>query len=128
MRFEVKAAGTMLACLAVALIARGALGGHEVPVYPSYYPHEITISTASPEIAVDLLRSGKLQAYIGKRSPASEPPSAPLRAVESLGSFVLLTLNPASPLAKEHGCAGAAAIVHRLAGSGGFVFHPYPVT
>ena len=39
--------------------------GHELPVYPSYYPHEIEIATLAPERAAELMRAGKLHAYVG---------------------------------------------------------------
>ena len=42
-----------------------ARSGHELPVYPSYYPHEIEITTVAPERAADLLRDGKMHAYVG---------------------------------------------------------------
>src|SRR5216110_3125213 len=101
----------ILAGVALAITAGVALGGHEVPVYPSYFPHEITIRTAAPETAVDLMRSAKLQAYVGAGSNDPGQPPGPLRAVESLGSFLVLTVNPASPLAQEPDCDGVAAIV-----------------
>jgi len=31
--------------VAAAIMASGAQGGHELPVYPSFYPHEIAIKT-----------------------------------------------------------------------------------
>ena len=74
--------------LAALLAALGvARGGHELPVYPSYYPHEIAIETMPSEHAADLLRDAKLQAYLGAepRFPGALPAS--IRAVESLGSF-----------------------------------------
>ena len=30
---------------AAAIIVTAARGGHELPIYPSFYPHEITIKT-----------------------------------------------------------------------------------
>ena len=54
---------------AVLLVAAGlidvARSGHEFPVYPSYYPHEIRIETMAPDRAAALLLAGKIQAYIG---------------------------------------------------------------
>ena len=116
--------------LAALLAALGvARGGHELPVYPSYYPHEIAIETMPSEHAADLLRDAKLQAYLGAepRFPGALPAS--IRAVESLGSFVIVRINPQRPAQDEWPpCAVVEAIVRDMAGKGGFVFHPYPVT
>ena len=121
----------MLAAVAALLaVATAARGGHELAVYPSYYPHEIAIETVLPERAAGLLRDGKIHAYLGAEPlfPGGVP--ATIRAVESLGSIVALRLNPAAPWAKDEAsaCAVAATIIHSLAGASGFVFHPYPVT
>jgi hypothetical protein len=116
--------------LAALLAALGAArGGHELPVYPSYYPHEIAIETMPPEHAADLLRDAKLQAYLGAepRFPGAVPAS--IRAVESLGSFVIVRINPERSAQDERSaCAVVEAIVRDMAGKDGFVFHPYPVT
>ncbi len=119
-----------LLVLAVLLVTLGVVrGGHELPVYPSYYPHEIAIETMPPERAADLLRDAKLQAYLGAepRFPGAVPAS--IRAVESLGSFVTVRINPGT-FAQDGGsaCAVVEAIVRDMAGKDGFVFHPYPVT
>ena len=50
---------------AVVLAATVARSGHELPVYPSYYPHEIEIAAMAPERAAELMRAGKLHAYVG---------------------------------------------------------------
>ena len=116
--------------LAALLAALGvARGGHELPVYPSYYPHEIAIETMPSEHAADLLRDAKLQAYLGAepRFPGALPAS--IRAVESLGSFVIVRINPQRSAQDERSaCAVVEAIVRDMAGKDGFVFHPYPVT
>src|SRR6202022_752934 len=54
---------------------------------------------------------------------------ASIRAVESLGSFVIVRINP-GPSAQDGRsvCAVVEAIVRDMAGKEGFVFHPYPVT
>src|SRR5438128_2312594 len=119
-----------LLVLAVLLVTLGVVrGGHELPVYPSYYPHEIAIETMPPERAADLLRDAKLHAYLGAepRFPGAVPAS--IRAVESLGSFVIVRINP-GPSAQDGRslCAVVEAIVRDMAGKEGFVFHPYPVT
>jgi hypothetical protein len=40
-----------------------AWAGHELPIYPSFYPHEIYIQTVAPERALALLEASKIQAY-----------------------------------------------------------------
>jgi hypothetical protein len=118
----------LLAALAIATTAKS---GHELPVYPSFYPQEIDIETIAPERAAGLLREGKLQAYVGDepRFTGELPPT--IRPVESLGAFVIVSVNPASSLAPDEAsaCAVARTVVRDLAGRvGDFVFHPYPVT
>jgi hypothetical protein len=107
-----------------------ARSGHESPVYPSYYPHEIEIAVLAPEQAGALLATGKLHAYVGAEPRFGAAP-ADVGSVPSLGSFVVLKLNPDSPLAKDETtrCALVAAVVRELATQGGDVIaHPYPVT
>ncbi len=110
--------------------ANGAWGGHEMAVYPSYYPHEIRIETIAPGEAPGLLRDAKIQAYIGAGARFPGAPPKRIGTVESLGDIVTLRLNPASPVAADNsGCATTAAIMRELAGnSAGLVLHPYPVT
>jgi hypothetical protein len=120
----------LLAAFAVGL----ARGGHEQPVYPSYYPQEIEIARVAPQAAADLLRAGKLHAYVGVAPPAvATSPHATLGFVESLGSFLVVRLNGASALAVDEtsACAAASTIVRGmagLAGPGSMTVHPYPVT
>jgi len=120
----------VLVVLALLLVTLSvARGGHEMPIYPSYYPHEVAIETMPSERAADLLGDAKLHAYLGAepRFPGAVPPS--IRAVESLGSFVIVRINPARMVQDERSaCAVVETIVRDMAGKGGFVFHPYPVT
>ena len=120
----------VLVVLALLLVTLSvARGGHEMPVYPSYYPHEVAIETMPSERAADLLGDAKLHAYLGAelRFPGAVPPS--IRVVESLGSFVIVRINPARMVQDERSaCAVVEVIVRDMAGKGGFVFHPYPVT
>jgi hypothetical protein len=114
--------------LGIATVARS---GHESSVYPSYYPHEIEIVTAVPERAADLLLAGKIQAYVGNSPRFAGTPPATIDSVASLGSFVIVRVNPTSPLIKAgtSACAIINAFMRNLAGaSGDFAFHPYPVT
>jgi hypothetical protein len=120
--------GVAAAAAALVTVARS---GHELPVYPSYYPHEIRVESVSPDRAADLLRSGKIQAHVGPGlSFAGDLPDG-IVAVESLGAYVVVRVNPASPLANDEpsACALGETVVGDLSGRGGaFIFHPYPVT
>lgn len=120
----------LLAFVAAGTIATAARGGHELPVYPSYYPHEIAIETVAPERASELLQENKIQAYVGRVPPFSGQAPTSMRTVESLGSFVIVRINPLSPLAKSEAsaCAAIATVVRDIAGKDPVVFHPYPVT
>src|SRR5215469_13062993 len=116
----------LAALLATLSVARG---GHELPVYPSYYPHEIAIETMPPARAADLLRDAKLHAYLGAEPPFADAPPPSVRTVESLGSFVIVRVNPDRMVQDERSaCAVVDAVLRDMAGKGGFVFHPYPVT
>ena len=112
--------------LALVVVARS---GHEQSVYPSYYPHELEIAAVAPERAAELLRAGKLHAYVGKAPSLAIGDG--IGAVESLGAFVVIRLNPDSPRARDEAtaCATAGALARDMAQRGsGFVAHPYPVT
>jgi hypothetical protein len=121
---------SVLLIVAALFVSLGvAWGGHELPVYPSYYPHEIAIETMPPDRGAELLRDAKVQAYLGAepRFPGAVPPS--IRAVESLASFVIVRINPERSAQDERAaCAVVEAIVRDMAGKDRFVFHPYPVT
>ncbi len=122
--------GAVLLVAAAGIIVGAARAGHELPVYPSYYPHEIAIETMTPGRAADLLRENKLHAYLGPHPPFPGDMPASIRATESLGSFVIMRLNPASAAAQDasSACAMTETVLRGMAGNGGFVFHPYPVT
>lgn len=118
---------------AALLVASVARSGHEQPVYPSYYPHEIEIAALAPQRASELMRAGKLHAYVGRAPAFAAEPADTIGSVESLGTFVVIRLNPDSPLAKDEGsaCDAAGSIVRDMAvrsGDSGFIVHPYPVT
>jgi hypothetical protein len=119
-----------LVIAAVSLVATLAEAGHELPVYPSFYPHEIAIESVSPERAAGLLRESKIHAYIGGEPRFSGDVPTSIRSVESLGDFLLVELNPASPLANDQAlaCAALETAARDMAHRDGFVFHPYPVT
>lgn len=118
--------------LIVAAVVAGAVkAGHEFPIYPSYYPHEVRIDVIAPEHAAELLRANKIHAYIGPEPHFKKPLPDSIRAVESLGSFVRVRVNPRSAAAKDSAaaCAVAHAVVRDIARRPGpLVFHPYPIT
>ena len=118
--------------LAVALgLVAVARSGHEQAVYPSYYPHEIEIAAMAPQRAAETMRAGKLHAYVGEAGQSAFAASDRIGAVESLGTFVIVRLNPASDVAKDEtsACAAVAAVMQDMsARGGGLIVHPYPVT
>lgn len=121
----------VIAVVMMSVIVTVARSGHEMPIYPSYYPHEIEFSTISPERAAALLRENKIHAYLGSTPPFAGPPSGSIGSVESLGSFVIVRVNPALLLARNEQsvCAVAETVIRALAaGTGGLIVHPYPVT
>ena len=112
-----------------ATIVTVAWGGHELPIYPSFYPHEIEIKTIAPDRAAEALRDGKINAYVGQGlSFGAVPPE--VRAIESLGSFITVRVNPDSSLVRDEAsaCAAVRTIVRGLAGQSDVIAHPYPVT
>jgi hypothetical protein len=116
---------------AAALASTVARSGHEQPVYPSYYPHEIEIAAMAPSRAAELMTAGKLQAYIGGALQFGTPQPDGIAAVESLGSLVIVRINPDSGLAGDEAaaCAAAAGAVREMAArDSGLILHPYPVT
>src|SRR5712691_603771 len=94
-----KALAAFAALVVAAAVVTAARSGHELPIYPSYYPQEIEIATVAPQQAADLLRQSKIQAYVGAEPRFARPLPDSVRAVESLGSFVTVRVNPQSPLA-----------------------------
>jgi hypothetical protein len=128
-----KRLAAFLALLFVAAAVTAAWSGHELPIYPSYYPQEIRIDTIDREEAGPLLLASKIQAYVGGAPGLPREPPDSISAVESLGSFVLVSINPDSPLARDDRSAcTAAGLLLRTISQGAavpdFVFHPYPVT
>jgi hypothetical protein len=121
----------MSVALPIALVAAAAArAGHEAPLYPSYYPQEIRVEAVEPQAAARLLESSKIHAYVGAAPGFAGPAPDSLRFVESLGSYVVMRVNPASPAAKggQAACAVARAALKALAGDPrGLVLHPYPV-
>lgn len=127
-----KARRASVLAAAALLFVPVAHGGHELPVYPSYYPHEIEIKTIAPEAAPDLLRTGALHAYAGLAANSALASSRDIQAAESLGALAIVRLNRNSPFAGDDAtaCAAVSAVVRTLAARahGIFTVHPYPVT
>jgi hypothetical protein len=104
-------------------------GGHELPIYPSFYPHEIEIRTIAAGGAADRLRAGKLQAFVGPGLSLNGNLPADVQAIETLGSYVVIRANPQSVRLKEAACDALATIARDLGRRGDtFTLHPYPVT
>ncbi len=119
--------GLLLSALAVLGPARS---GHELPVYPSYYPHEIEIKTIAPDAAESLLLQSKIHAYLGNE-PHFSGSVSDLSTVESLGSLVTVRINPQSSYAKEEAsaCAAVRAIARKISSNNpDVILHPYPIT
>jgi hypothetical protein len=117
------------AAIIVVVSVTVAQGGHELPIYPSFYPHEIEIRTLASAEAAERLRAGKLQAYVGPGLTLRESLPADVQAIASLGSLVILRANPESARVKEASCDALAAVARDLGRrADGFTLHPYPVT
>jgi hypothetical protein len=118
-----------MAGLAMVPIARS---GHEQSVYPSYYPHEIEIATLKPAEAAERLSTGKLHAYVGGAAVAMPRASEPnVGVVRSLGSYLVIRLNPTAVVAQQQAsaCAAMAALMRAIAAAGSeLTLSAYPVT
>ncbi|HJU24056.1 MAG TPA: hypothetical protein VJ891_16245 [Casimicrobiaceae bacterium] len=118
--------------IAVALgIASVAHSGHEFPIYPSYYPHLISIATMPPERAATELIAGRIQAYVGAQPAFAGAIPEAIKPIESLGSLVVVRVNPDSPRAKDRSasCALIGGVMRDIERHrSGFTFHPYPIT
>jgi hypothetical protein len=120
----------VISVCAIAAVIGMAWGGHELPVYPSFYPHQIELSTVAPEQAAPALREGKMQAYVGAGLRLDSTPPAEISVVESLGTLVVVRTNPSSARAADEAssCALVGSVMRALAGQNDFIPHPYPVT
>src|SRR5439155_14133279 len=106
-----------LALLATPLLAAllhpaGVGAGHEMPFYPGYYPQEIRIETVAPAAAASRLRKSELHAYLGADPFSGRKDPVDVRSVESFGSYLVITFNPAVPAlaSRESRCEGALRI------------------
>jgi hypothetical protein len=125
-----KTVGRVTVVSAAMAVLGTAEAGHEPPVYPSYYPQEIRIEPIAPAAAGRALVEGRIQAYVGTISSLPVGAEDSIKFVESLGSYLMVHVNPDSPLAADADgrCALAARAVSAFAGEQeGFRFHPYPV-
>ena len=106
-----------------------AWAGHELPIYPSYYPHQIDIQTLPAEQAPAALINAKIHAYIGSGVHFSGGTPETIGAIESLGAYVIVRVNPQSALARDDAsmCVAAKAVIRAVA-KDDVVLHPYPVT
>jgi hypothetical protein len=116
---------SLFACTTVPVRA-----GHESSFYPSYYPQTIRIETVDATVAPRLLGGAAIHTFVGEDlfSGRTLPPN--LRAIESLGSYLVLTFNPSSRRFHDRAarCATAAHLVSVLARDRSrYIFHPYPV-
>src|SRR5215510_2860927 len=120
---------TYVAFLCASAAGTIAWGGHELPVYPSFYPHEIEIRRLTPQQAPAALANAEIHAYVGRGVRFSDAPRDVIGTAESLGSFVMVRINPQSPLVRDEQsmCAAAKSVVRDVA-MGDVVLHPYPVT
>ena len=124
--------GRAFILLALCLLWAPASGaGHDLALYPSYYPQEIRIQTLPPAAAVPLLKSAGLHAYVGADPFVGGRAPADVKPVESLEGYVVMSFNPGSQAAatRESRCAAARRIARGLGQAPGlYVPHPYPVT
>jgi hypothetical protein len=104
--------------------------GHEMPFYPSYYPQEITLETLPETAAPVRFAKNTLHGYVGGDPFEGKTAPRGVDAVESLGSWAVVTFNPAHKRlgTAEARCAAGRRIVASLGDAPRFRRHPYPVT
>ena len=118
------------ALTAVLWLPASARAGHELPFYPSFYPQEIKIDSIEPASAAPLVAKSAVQAYVGGDPFAGRKLPADMAPAESLGAFLVVTLNPAAPGfdTAERRCERARRIVGSLVPDPSWTLHAYPVT
>jgi hypothetical protein len=102
-----------------------------MPFYPSYYPQEITLETMAVAAAPGRFAKNTLHGYLGDDPFAGKAAPAGVKAIESLGAWIVITFNPGSKAlaTPDARCAAGRRIVAGLAADApGFRLHPYPVT
>jgi hypothetical protein len=117
---------TVLFCASAAVTV--AWGGHELPIYPSFYPDEIDIRTLAPDQAPAAMLNAKIHAFVGGEVRFPHAPDV-IGTVESLGSIVMVRVSSQSPLARDEQstCAAVQSVAREVA-KGDVLLHPYPVT
>src|SRR5436309_14002866 len=110
MKFVMKGFAPAAIPILAGVMASIAWGGHELPVYPSYYPHEIEFRSLDSQQAGALLTDAKIQAYIGGIPKFSGRPPDFVQPIESLGSFVVVRANPRASATRESFCGIVTAI------------------
>jgi hypothetical protein len=136
LRSAIARGGPLAVLIAVAVsVGPAARGGHELPVYPSYYPHEIAVTAVEAKAAAHGLHDASIHAFVGEIGEFAPGSGEPVDSVASLGAWVLIKTNPDSPLARdEHGACRLAATLFADMRQGGrqggarLIPHPYPVT
>jgi hypothetical protein len=120
-------AATLAASLSPATPVRA---GHEFPFYPAYYPQEIALSVLAPDAAPAKLADGSLHAYLGADPFGDQAVPATVARAESLGAYVVVTLNTASGLPADAGrrCLAAHVVADSLQATPTYRAYPYPVT
>ncbi len=119
-----------LVVVAVSAVLGPARAGHETPIYPSYYPQEIRIEPLDSHAAARALHESRIHAYVGSEPAFTAGAGESIDFVESLGSFVVIDVNPESPMVRDGRtrCAVAKAVIASLdATVQGVSIHPYPV-
>ena len=129
-----KARRAIILAAAALLVAPVARSGHELPVYPSYYPARDRDRALAPQRASDLMRAGKLHAYVGGaagvRRRARQTPSAPWSrwAPSSSSGSTRIRRSPGMRRRPAPRREPSCATWRREPVAGGFIVHPYPVT
>ncbi len=111
-----RAAGVALAAACSSSAARAAPVIRSVTI-PSYYPDEIRIDAVDPAAAGKGLVDETLHAYVGAVPNFAGPVPGHVKSVKSLGSFLVLSFNPASArfASADDRCAAARGILAALA-------------
>ena len=104
--------------------------GHELPYYPSFYPHEIQLTVSDAGGAAEALRTGLTHATPGT-DPFGGALPRQIAAAASWGGYVVLTFSREAirSIAPPQRCALARDVAGRLDRTvTGFIVYPYPVT
>ena len=124
-----RVAFVMLLALAVAPAARS---GHELPVYPSYYPHEIEIATLAPERAAAAAarrqdaRLCRQRAALCRGAAGHDPVG---RVARLAGDGARQSVVARMRREEASACAAVRAVARAIAANdAGVILHPYPVT